>query len=75
MLSLEPLLPLELVSNTKLNIYCIRATLLVRLARKRGYEIFTISITNINKALAPKVYTNPATKVPVEYYDLLNVFS
>jgi hypothetical protein len=32
-------------------------------------------IADIDKALAPKVYTNLATKVPKEYYDLLEVFS
>ena len=29
---------------------------------------------NIKKALALKKYTNPAIKVPVEYYNYLDVF-
>jgi len=36
--------------------------------------IFTITIADIKKALALKKHTNPATKVPVEYYDYLDVF-
>ena len=38
-------------------------------------EIFSISIRNIENALAPKSTTNPAKKLPTEYYDFLNVFS
>ena len=36
--------------------------------------IFAVIIANIKKALAPKKHTNPATKVPVEYYNYLDVF-
>ena len=38
-------------------------------------EIFNISIHDIEKALAPKSTTDPAKKLPTEYYDFLNVFS
>ena len=31
-------------------------------------------MANIKKALAPKKYTNPATKVLVEYYKYLDIF-
>ena len=31
-------------------------------------------MANIKKALALKKYTNPTTKVPVEYYKYLNMF-
>jgi len=31
-------------------------------------------MANIKKALAPKKYTNPAIKVPVEHYKYLNIF-
>ena len=31
-------------------------------------------MADIKKALAPKKHTNPATKVLVEYYNLLDVF-
>jgi hypothetical protein len=63
-----------LKSQLKLNIYCIGAALFISLARKRGYEIYAVSIANINKALAVKKHTNPLTKVPPKYYDLIDVF-
>jgi len=31
-------------------------------------------MANIKKALVLKKYTNPATKVPVKYYNYLNIF-
>jgi len=31
-------------------------------------------MADIEKALAPKKHTNPATKVPVEYHEYLDVF-
>jgi hypothetical protein len=65
----------ELVSDAELNIYCIGAAPFVRIAKKPDHEIFAVSIADIDKALAPKVYTDPATKVPEEYHDLLEVFS
>jgi hypothetical protein len=57
-----------------LDIYIIRATPLARLAKKPEYTIFAITIADIKKALALKKYTNPITKVPEEYYNLLDVF-
>jgi hypothetical protein len=53
----------------------IRAALLMTLAQRLEHKIFAVTIANINKALATKTYTNPKTKVPVEYYNLLHVFS
>ena len=57
-----------------LDIYIIRATPLARLAKKPKYTIFAIAIANIKKALAPKKHTNPAIKVPIEYYKYLDIF-
>ena len=57
-----------------LDIYIIGATPLARLAKKPKHTIFTVTIANIKKALAPKRHTNPAIKVLVEYYNLLDVF-
>jgi len=57
-----------------LDIYIIRATPLARLARKPEYIIFTVIIADIKKALILKKYTNPATKVLVEYYNYLDIF-
>ena len=38
-------------------------------------EIFSISIRDIEKALAPKSTTNPAKKLPTEYHDFFDIFS
>ena len=57
-----------------MDIRIIRATLLVRLAKKYKHTIFTILIADIKKALVLKKYTNPAIKVLVEYYKYLEVF-
>ena len=47
----------------------------MHLARKPGYEIFAASLADIEKTLAPKKRTDPATKVPIEYHKNLRVFS
>ena len=57
-----------------LNIYIIRATPLVRLAKKPEYIIFAVTMADIKKALVLKKHTNPATKVLVDYYKYLEVF-
>src|SRR6266576_1695477 len=57
-----------------LNIRIIGTTLLVRLAKKPKYTIFTITMADIKKALTPKKHTNPVTKVLVDYYKYLDVF-
>jgi len=57
-----------------LDIYIIGATPLAQLARKPEHIIFTVIMANIKKALTLKKYTNPATKVPVEYYNYLDIF-
>jgi hypothetical protein len=45
------------------------------LARRPEHEIFAVSISDIDKALTPKAHTDPKTKVPLEYHDLIHVFS
>ena len=57
-----------------LNIYIIGATPLAQLARKPKYIIFAITMADIKKALAPKMHTNPVTKVLVDYYKHLDIF-
>ena len=58
-----------------MDICIIGATLLAQLAKKHRYTIFVITIADIEKALAPKKHTDPATKVPICYYKNLFVFS
>jgi hypothetical protein len=57
-----------------LDIYIIRATPLVWLAKKPEYTIFTVTIADIKKALVLKKHTDPTIKVLIEYYNLLDVF-
>jgi hypothetical protein len=52
----------------------IGATLLVKLAKKPKYIIFTVIMADINKALVLKKHTNPAVKVLLEYYKYLIAF-
>jgi len=79
----EPETEEELVQETMddqsspdtLDIYMIGVTPLARLARKLEYIIFTVTMADIEKALAPKKYTDFAIKVPVEHHKYLDVFS
>ena len=50
-------------------------TLVQQASHAKNIEIFSISICNIEKALAPKSTTDPAKKLPTEYHDFLDVFS
>ena len=62
-------------SLNTINIYIIGATSLIQLARKPKHTIFAVTIANIKKALTPKKYTNPTTKVLLKYYKHLIAFS
>ena len=57
-----------------IDICIIGATPLAQLAKKHRYIIFTVTIADIKKTLAPKKHTNPTTKVPVCYHKDLVVF-
>ena len=39
------------------------------------FQIFSVTLQDINIVLAPKKHANPATKLPSEYHDFLDVFS
>jgi hypothetical protein len=70
-LGLEESLPLD----HSLDICAIRATPFMRLACRKDMEIFAVTTADIEKALAPKQYMDPKTKLNQEYWDLLEVFS
>ena len=57
-----------------IDICIIKATPLIRLARKPKYMIFAVIIADIKKALVLKKRTNPIIKVLVEYYKHLDAF-
>jgi hypothetical protein len=59
----------------KHDICMIGAVPLARLARKHDHELFAISIADVERALAPKKYTDPVIKVPQEYHQHLEAFS
>ena len=61
-------------SPNTLDIHIIKTTPLAQLTRKPKYIIFAVIIAKIKKALVLKKYTNPTTKVLVEYYKNLNIF-
>ena len=50
-------------------------TLVQQASHAKNMQIFSISIYNTEKILAPKSTTNPAKKLPTEYHDFLDVFS
>ena len=53
----------------------IGAALLMTLARRPEHEIFAVTMADIDMALATKTHADPKTKVPLDYHDLLHVFS
>ena len=63
----------------KLNISMIGVAPFNHLVRKSQkdsrIQIFSVTLRDINIALAPKKHTNPATKLPSKYHDFLDVFS
>ena len=58
-----------------LEVYAIGSSPFYRLARKPDHEVFAVSMRDIEKALETKKETDPATKLPPEYRNLLNIFS
>ena len=50
-------------------------TLVQQAYHAKNMEILSISIHNIEKALAPKSPTDSAKKLPTEYHNFLNIFS
>src|SRR5438034_3091329 len=57
-----------------LNICQIKSVLFISLIKKPGYKLFAISITDIEKTLKLKKYTNSAKKVLKKYYKFLDIF-
>ena len=57
------------------DMYFIGAAPMAKLARRPDHEIYAVTIADIDKALAPKTYTDPVAKLPAEFHDFLHVFS
>src|SRR5258707_12126396 len=43
-------------------------------SKKGSIEVFAASMADINKALRPKVRTDPRDKLPIKYHEFLDVF-
>ena len=44
-------------------------------SKQKGVELFSVSLKNVKKALKPKQYTDPATKLPPELHEFFELFS
>ena len=58
-----------------LEIRLISAAPFAHVAKQPEIKLFSATIRDIEKALAPKTYTNLATILPLEYHNYLSVFS
>jgi len=58
-----------------LEVYAIGSAPFLRLARKKNHDLFAISMRDIDKALKITPSVDPATLLPPEYHDFLDVFS
>ncbi len=58
-----------------LNISLIEAAPFTALIKKKSHQIFAASMRDIEKALQDKPIINPATILPSEYHEYLDVFS
>ncbi|TKA50332.1 hypothetical protein B0A49_13656, partial [Cryomyces minteri] len=71
----EPPLPMKLESKRPLDICMIGAAPFVHLTKKYSETMFAVSLRDVEKALQPKEEVDPATKLPPEYHEFLDVFS
>ncbi len=58
-----------------LEVYAIATALFLSLEQENNTQVFSVSIKDIEKTLAPKIEINPATVSPPEYHGFLDVFS
>jgi hypothetical protein len=71
----DEFLPLGISKSKPLDLCMIGAAPFAALIRRKNVEVFAITIRDIEKALSPKEYVDPAVKLPTMYHDLLNAFS
>ena len=58
-----------------ISIHLIGAAPFASLSKQPGIELFAATMRDVEKALEPKTRTDPATVLPPEYHDFLDVFS
>jgi len=61
-------------TSNLLEIRAVRANPFYILIKKRDYQIFAVTIKNVEKTLKPKLYINSRSLVPEEYHDLIDIF-
>ena len=66
---------LDLFPLPSLEAYAIAAAPFLSLAQEKNTQVFSVSIKDIEKALALKIEIDPATVLPSEYHEFLDVFS
>ena len=59
----------------KINLYMIGAATCAWYSRKKDYQLLAILLRDIDKALEDKKRPDPATLLPEDYHDLIDVFS
>jgi hypothetical protein len=71
----DEFLPMGISKSKPLDLCMIGAAPFAALIRRKNVEVFAISMRDIEKALSPKEYVDPAVKLPTMYHDVLNAFS
>ena len=70
--------PKKLVKNelpeTPLEIKMIAAAPFFHVSKQKGVKLFSASLKNVEKALKPKQYTDPATKLPPKLHEFFELF-
>ena len=69
------LVPPPTHKNPPLSICMIGAAPSTRLAKKKECKLFTVNMRDIEHSLKPKPEVDPATVLPSEYHEFLDVFS
>lgn len=65
----------DTIRTTSTDLRIIGAAPFAQMSTREGYTLFAATMRDIEKALAEKTYTDPATKVPKEFHNRLRVFS
>ena len=48
----------------------ITAAPFFHVSKQKGVELFSVSLKDVEKVLRPKQYTDPAIKLPPEFYEI-----
>jgi RNase H-like domain found in reverse transcriptase/Reverse transcriptase (RNA-dependent DNA polymerase)/Integrase zinc binding domain/Integrase core domain/Aspartyl protease/Chromo (CHRromatin Organisation MOdifier) domain len=71
----DEFLPIGISKSKPLDLCMIGAAPFATLIKRKNVEVFAISMRDIEKALSPKKYVDPAAKLPTIYHDILDAFS